>query len=127
MRSAECGNRREFKERKMGSEKWLSGLVFCGFPKITFKSSSILLLINILYQSYRATSLIFNRQPTASAYRRRVEMDGECFFLPPPDSIRAMAGVLVPIRFATCSWVSPARFRALSSSSSKINFSENRL
>jgi hypothetical protein len=80
-----------------------------------------------LIHNYLATSLIFNWQPTASAYRRRVEMDGECFFLPPPDSIRAMAGVLVPILFATCSWVSPAPLRALSSSSSRVNFSENRL
>ncbi len=69
------------------------------------------------------TSLISKRHPTASAYRCRVEMDGECFAFPPPDSNRATDGGLLPICSATWACVIPAFRRAAKSSSNKRNLS----
>jgi hypothetical protein len=44
------------------------------------------------------TNLISRSHPTASAYLRKVAIEGECLLLPPPDSRRAMAGVFVPLQ-----------------------------
>jgi hypothetical protein len=52
------------------------------------------------------------RQPTASAYFCKVASEGECLPLLNDASKRVTAGGFVPIRSATCAWVSPAAWRA---------------
>ena len=73
------------------------------------------------YILFRCTS---RRQPRARAYFCNVARDGEC--LPFPDSRRATADCVVPMRFANSSWVTPAAARAFKNSSSKSNSSARR-
>ncbi len=65
------------------------------------------------------TSLISTSQPTALAYFLSVLTDGEWA---PALSSRETELLVVPMEAATCSWVSPARTRAASSSLTSLQY-----
>ena len=69
------------------------------------------------------TSRNSRRQPTACAYFSKVAIEGECF--PRPDSRRATADWVVPMRSATSACVTPAAARALRNSSRNRNSSSS--